>query len=1133
MLDGVGVRPLIGRLFQDSDGSKVAVISNRLWRRLGSDAGIQGKAIALDGQAYTVVGVLPAWFQLPIVNVDNENPNNDVWIPVQNPPAGTTNRNYAMYAAYARLKPGITVDAARADVTRVAAEITKETGREPTSTAKLFGLQQFVVKDIKPLLFLFLGAAGLLLLVTCANVGGLLVARSVRRAQETALRVALGARKGQLMAQFLVEGLFLAVAAAGLGALASIGLTRLILSLAAEYIPRSDQISINVAVLLFAAGLAFLTALLPALAPLRQALRTQPNEVLTSDVRVSAGLRSRRSSRQLVIAEIALAFLLLSAGGVLFAEFDALRNLWPGFDTQHLLTFQMELPPTQFASSEELVAYQRRLLTSLDALPGVTSATTTNQVPLDGCCLSTSIYPEGEPVSPGSSHDASFVIVSPSYFRTMKIPLQEGRLLNEQDTRTDTVPVVIDEEAANRYWRGRNPLGTAGRFPNPSGDRFQVVGVVGNVSNEGPGEPNRPEIYLPDALSPVREMKVVVRSGLPASSLLPAIRRSVESVGANLPIYSVRSMGQIMDDSLSLQRFAFAVVSFFALSALLLTCLGIYSMTSFSLDERTVELGTRMALGASPRNLLRLILGESWRLAAYGIAAGVPVTIAATWLVMRFMHLHHTGAMPYAGSALVVGGLVTAASLPPAWRATFLSPLVAIRQQSEPFLTTGRRSLEQMARTIEFVRKSPPAPSDLRMNFAEATRRADSFAQALELSVAELRAQVRSQSVVLLEKVTAPEPHFRCSAASPEGLSCESIPADGYLEGRLGFHGLLTFGEDEFDTVLRWASQQQPRYVPEVESLKRLGARAAVPLYAKEEMIGLLLFGAPVDRGQFSAAEKEFMRSCGQQLALMTENARLTGRIVEQEKIRLDVALAAEVQRRFLPQTSIKNETSSAAAYFLPARVVGGDCYDFIDFQEHGIGIALADVAGKGVAAALIMAAVQSSLRILAGEGAISPAELARKLNAALYRSTGSNSYATFFYGNLRDGQFRYANAGHNPPWLLRAISSSEDGKPAYACVEELNVGGTIVGMFPQADYEEGVVALQPGDVVFAYTDGVTEALNPLQEEFGEDRLRTLLCGVAHLPVQQTVSRIAQELQAWIGDAPQYDDVTFVVVQAT
>ncbi|HEX3940421.1 MAG TPA: ADOP family duplicated permease, partial [Acidobacteriaceae bacterium] len=952
LLDGVGVRPLIGRLFQDSDGRNVAVISNRLWRRLGSDAGIQGKAIALDGRAYTVVGVLPAWFQLPIVNVDNENPNNDVWIPVQNPPAGATNRSYAMYAAYARLKPGITVDEARADVTRVAAEITKETGRDTTSTAKLFGLQQFVVKDIKPSLFLFLGAAGLLLLITCANVGGLLVARSVRRAQETAVRVALGARKGQLMAQFLVEGLFLAVAAAGLGALASIGLTRLILSLAAEYIPRSDQISINVAVLLFAVALAFLTALLPALAPLRQALRTQPNEVLTSDVRVSAGLRSRRSSRQLVIAEIALAFLLLSAGGVLFAEFDALRNLWPGFDTQHLLTFRMELPSTQFPSSKELVAYQRRLLNSLEALPGVTSATTTNQVPLDGCCLTTTIYPEGEPVSPGSSHDASFVVVSPSYFRTMKIPLQEGRLLNEQDTRTDIVPVVIDEKTANRFWRGRNPLGAVGRFLSPSGDRFQVVGIVGNVST-GLGEATGPEItppiYLPDALSPVREMNVVVRSGLPVSSLLPAIRRSVESVGPNLPIYSVRSMGQIVDDSLSLQRFAFAVVSFFALSALLLTCLGIYSMTSFSLDERTVELGTRMALGASPRNLLRLILGESWRLAAYGIAAGVPVTIAATWLVMRFMHLHHTGAMPYASSALVVGGLVTAASLPPAWRATFLSPLVAIRQQSEPLLTTGRRSLQQVARTIEFVRKSPPAPSDLRVNFAEATRRADSFAQALELSVAELRAQVRSQSAVLLEKVAAPEPHFRCSAASPEGLGCESIPADGYLEGRLGFHGLLTFGEDEFDTVLRWAAQQQPRYVPEVESLKRLGARAAVPLYAKEEMTGLLLFGGPVGREQFSAAEKEFMRSCGRQLALMTENARLTERIVEQEKVRLDVALAAEVQRRFLPQTSIKNETSSAAAYFLPARVVGGDCYDFIDFEEHGIGIALADVAGKGV----------------------------------------------------------------------------------------------------------------------------------------------------------------------------------------
>ena len=244
------------------------------------------------------------------------------------------------------------------------------------------------------------------------------------------------------------------------------------------------------------------------------------------------------------------------------------------------------------------------------------------------------------------------------------------------------------------------------------------------------------------------------------------------------------------------------------------------------------------------------------------------------------------------------------------------------------------------------------------------------------------------------------------------------------------------------------------------------------------------------------------------------------------------MALAAEVQQRLLAQSSIANRAGSVAAYFLPARVVGGDCYDFLDLGDDRIGVALADVAGKGVAAALIMAALQSSLRIIVSEGNVSPAELARKINSFLYRSTGSNSYATFFFGNIHSGQLHYVNAGHNPPWLLRVLTSGEEATPACACVEQLKVGGTIVGMFPETNNEEGSVTLHAGDVVFAFTDGVTEALNPGHEEFGEERLQALLCRVAHLPVQEIVSCVSQELRQWIADDPQHDDLTFVIIKA-
>ena len=516
LLEGVGVHPLAGRLFRDSDGPRVALISSRLWRQLGSDGSIEGKPIALDGRSYTIVGVLPGWFQLPIVSVANENLHSDVWIPIDLNGASARD-NSGVYAAYARLKSGVTISAARADAKSVAAEIAKENGRPATYTATLFGLQDFVVKDIRPVLFLFMGAVGVLLLVTCANVGGLLVARCVHRAQEIAVRVALGAQKRQLILQFLAEGSFISLFAAALGVLASIGLTRLILSLAAEYIPRSEEVSINPTVLLFAAGLVFLTALLPALAPLRQAARTQPTEVLTSGVRASAGFRSRRISNFLVIAEIAFAFLLLSAGGLLVAEFYALQHAWPGFDVSHLVTFQIDAPEGQFSSSNELLRYQRALLAALQSLPGVKSAALSNQLPLN-CCMTMSIYSEGDKSNEG--REVSFFIFSPSYLETLGISLEKGRLLNEQEDSGDVAGIAINAAAADHYWRGRDPVGTFGRIGGASGDRLQVVGVVGNVSNEGRGMDTRPETYLLDALAPVRQMRVIVRSDLSPSGLL-------------------------------------------------------------------------------------------------------------------------------------------------------------------------------------------------------------------------------------------------------------------------------------------------------------------------------------------------------------------------------------------------------------------------------------------------------------------------------------------------------------------------------------------------------------------------------------------------------------------------------------
>jgi len=308
--------------------------------------------------------------------------------------------------------------------------------------------------------------------------------------------------------------------------------------------------------------------------------------------------------------------------------------------------------------------------------------------------------------------------------------------------------------------------------------------------------------------------------------------------------------------------------------------------------------------------------------------------------------------------------------------------------------------------------------------------------------------------------------------------------------------------------------------------LRAADVRLAVPLHTSKEVLGVLLLGPPPNEDGYAAAEKVLIRGCADHFALMLENARLTDRVVEQEKLRRDVALAAEVQRRLLAEQSLDTPAASMAALNLPARSVGGDYYDFLNLDGNRIGIALADVAGKGVPAALIMSVVQATLRVISSEQDILLPQLAARMNHFLYRSTGSNSYATFFYAQFdsRTRELRYVNAGHNPPYLLRVTG----GDPT---MEELPAGGTVIGLFPKAEYEENSIVLNSGDLLAVFTDGVPEALNPADEEFGEERLKSLLGCIVHLPVEEISARLAQEMRNWIQDAAQYDDLTFVLLK--
>ncbi len=1135
LIANTGAHPIAGRFFTTSDGPNVALLSDRLFRQLGP--GIVGRPITLNGESYTVIGAMPAWFRFPLVTVSSQNSQNDVWIPLKTPRDEDHLRNYAFYASYARLKPGVTVAQAQAEAKQVAVEIRKDYHPgNPTYTAALFSLQDTVVHTIRPILLLLFGAAGLLLFITCANVAGLLVSRSVGRARETAIRVALGGGQRQLALQYFFESLWVSVAAALGGILASVILVHIIVSLAADYIPRSDEVSTNWSVALFALGLAVLTATLSALAPLWQALRTHPNEVLSDGVRASAGVRSRKLSQALVVAEIALAFTLISAGALLTWQLRSLNRTWPGFDPNGLVTFQLTRSGAQGAAAEQTSAtsaYADKLVDALETIPGVSDAAVTNQLPLAGCCFTTSLFPEGHTTGVELNQPVSLMVVSTGYFRTLRIPLLAGRLLNSHDTNENTLPIVIDAAAARRYWPGHSAVGEFARIANQNGSRVQIVGVVGTVENEGLGQAPMPEIYLLHKVISLEAMKFVVRSTLPPASLGAAIRRAIARVDPAQPIYAVQSMREIFSDSLIFQRIESVVITFFALAALLMASLGVYGLISYSVRQRTVEMGTRMALGATGRRLLQLVAGSGLRLSVYGILIGAVAVAGATGIVMRYFNVHDLSPIPYLFSIAAVVALALVASLIPAWRASLLSPMVAIRNETDSVWTSARRTLEQARERISAEKASPLVDATLLTEFIEASRRADSFSEVLRAYLDDLVAKLHAQSALLLEKVSPGE--FRCVAAAPESkLTTFAIPEAGFLLNRLRFYGSpMGFTAADLATSLGWARDQKPQHVDELELLRAIGLRLAAPLRTKNDVIGLLLFGERAGGAPYSSSEKSLLAACAEQFALTMENARLNERVVEQEKVCRDIALATEVQKRLLPESAPQTAGASLGAFTLAARNVGGDYYDFLQVGNHTIGIALADVAGKGIAAALIMAVVQASLRILAAEDNVSLPELAAKMNRFLHRSTGVNSYATFFYAQLDEDkrQLRYVNAGHNPPYLVRALRPSPQEDGSTARIEELATGGMIIGMFPVARYEESVVDLHSGDLLMAFTDGVTEALNPTEEEFGEERLKELILRVAHLPVMQITAAVSQELRDWIGEAPQHDDLTFVVMK--
>ena len=682
----LGVDPQLGRVFdaaEDQPGAqRVALLSHRLWqRRFGGDQNIIGKVLTLNNEGYTVVGVMPARFQFP-ANDD------ELWVPIAFTPQEAANRNRHYLQVVARMKPGVTLEQAQSEMTTIGARLEQQ---YPQSNADLgvavTSLHEYLVGDIKPALLVLLGAVGLVLLIACANVANLLLARAAIRQKEIALRVALGARRWRLLRQFLTESVLLSA----LGGVAGLVIAYAGLLLLRAFIPQNisqaREISLDLKVLGFTLGVSLLTGLIFGLAPAIQAMRFNQSETLKEGGRDSVTGRSGKRLRGLLVtAEVAVSLVLLIGAGLLINSFLRLRNIDPGFDAGNLLTMKIELPEPKYAEFEKRTAFYSDLVQRVQALAGVRSAAVTTNLPLYRQGNSISVRIEGRPdPPPGQELIVVTRVISPGYFDTMSIPLLAGRQLSDQDTENTPNAIVISETMAHRFWPGEDAVGkriSAGRVRTDA-DWIQVVGVVKDVRQFELNAAPRPQMYLSYRQGGFFAPEdLVVRTDVEPASLAATVRKTVWEIDKDQPVSDIRTMDEILAESIARQRFSMLLLGVFAGVALLLAAVGIYGVMSYSVAQQTHEIGIRMALGATTGAVLKMAVGYGLKLVVAGVVIGLIAAFALTRLMSTLLFgVTPTDPATFAIISLLLVVVAGVASYVPARRATKVDPLIALRYE--------------------------------------------------------------------------------------------------------------------------------------------------------------------------------------------------------------------------------------------------------------------------------------------------------------------------------------------------------------------------------------------------------------------------------------------------------------------
>ena len=682
MFPMLGVQPILGRAFQPEEDrpghANFALLSHSLWeRKFAADPSIAGKTIRLRDQPYIVVGVLPGGFGVL-------DPSVDVYVPLA---LNANDPHFAgarMLMVVARLRPGATLDQAKNEMETLGARLEQSNpavnrGWRPN----LFPIQDELFGNVQKAMMVLLGAVGFLLLMACANVANLLLAHGAARQKEIAIRAALGATRGRLMAQFLCESVLLALAGGALGLALARGSVALVARLGPASIPRLTQATVDGRLFLFAFAVSVLTGILFGMAPAIQGSRANLNAALTEAGRGgTAGRAARRLRSALVVAEIALALLVLIGAGLLMRSFSRLRHIDPGFQPRGLLTLRIPMGGGRNNAIDRRVAFFGQVTDRVAALPGVRSVGAVSELPLAGLGLGSMFWIDGRPLPPPEQRPVAMTRgVTPGYFHTIGIPLIAGRFFNDADTAASQPVAIVDQTLAKRFWPQGGVIG--GRVITDANEKVEeIVGVVGKVKPDKLDGDDWPTIYMPHSQKHDQTMILVVRTPGEPMAAAPAVVRTVHDLDPEQPVADARPMDRVVDEAVAGARFNTVALAIFAAIAFLLAAIGIYGVISYDVTARTNEIGIRMALGAERGDVVKLILGHGARVAAYGIAIGLALAFGLTRLMASMLF----GVSPrdfytFAAISALLGAVALAASYLPARRAMALDPAAALRHE--------------------------------------------------------------------------------------------------------------------------------------------------------------------------------------------------------------------------------------------------------------------------------------------------------------------------------------------------------------------------------------------------------------------------------------------------------------------